>query len=36
MSRRSLFTDTAGVRERHAALIQGSPRQRMITLAPSR
>ncbi len=32
MSRRSLFTDTAGVRERHAALIQGSPRQRMITL----
>ncbi len=33
MSRRSLFTDTAGVRERHAALIQGSPRQRMITLS---
>ncbi len=33
MSRRSLFTDTAGVRERHAALLQGSPRQRMITLS---
>ena len=32
MSRRSLFTDTAGVRQRHAALLQGSPRQRMITL----
>ncbi len=32
MSRRSLFTDTAGVRERHAALLQGSPRQRMITV----
>ncbi len=32
MSRRSLFSDTAGVRQRHAALLQGSPRQRMITV----
>ncbi len=32
MSRRSLFSDTTGVRQRHAALLQGSPRQRMITV----
>ncbi len=32
MSRRSLFSDTADVRQRHAALLQGSPRQRMITV----
>jgi phosphonate transport system permease protein len=32
MSRPSLFADTAGVRERHPALMQASPRQRLITI----